>query len=324
MGSFQHPLDIHSQALDSITSTYHEFLGRFSQISKKVFGFVEGKDDLSFYQGFAEQVIPEDWQVELWPVGNKDKVLELYSTFNWDRFSRHQVVFFIDRDFSNILEEVLPTEENIFITEGYSIENYVVKRETCDRLLCELFNLSTIPKTEKDNILDLFDEQLELFATKLIPVMARILTWKKSGEKPCLNDILMKHIFSVSNGKIETIQHPKGRANIQEYIHSQCNIPMDNTIDISPTIDQIRSQNNVLMLTRGKYLLWFLVEFSSSIHRDINRFSSTITSPPKLHVKISQANANTLVAPRARIPKHLKEFLQKTFFVHAQRSDNLA
>ncbi|WP_022669466.1 DUF4435 domain-containing protein [Desulfospira joergensenii] len=317
-------IEVHSQALDSISGIYHEFLGRFNQTSKKVYGIVEGKEDLSFYHGFIEQVIPDGWQIELWHAGNKDKVLDLHSTFDWSRFSKNQVVFFIDRDFSTILGEELPKESNIFITEGYSIENYVVNRNTCDRLLCEIFNLSVVPKTEKDHILDLFDEQLNIFVTDLIPVMAWILVWKRSGEKPCLNDIFMKHIFSFNDEQITLNQHPKEKENIQDYIHSQCNIKLDNNIDISQTEEEIRGQGNILMLTRGKYLLWFLVEFAAAIHTSIGKFSAEIKAPPKIHVTVSQANANVLVAPRARIPEALRSFLKNTLCVHTKQYHSAA
>lgn len=306
-------IKIHRKAIDSISPLYHEFLSRFKKNNKSVYGFVEGKEDISFYIGFIQQIIPADWKIDLWAAGNRDKVIQLHSTINWSKFQRARIVFFIDRDLSDFIGEQLPNYSNIFITEGYSIENYIINRTTCNRLLCEILNLIVLPKSEQDCILNLFEEQLKVFVDALIPIMAWILYWKRTGEKPCLNDIYMKHIFTLTAGKVNMNNQPHMRKSIPEYIHNQCNVQYKDKLDISHIEKELKNAGNHKMIVRGKYLRWFLIEFALSVHKNIGKISSTIKSPPKTHISLGQSNGIILIAPRARIPEALLLFLKSTY-----------
>lgn len=108
-------LSIHAQALNSNIACYHEFLLRYSQKAKVVYGFVEGKDDPCFYRGFIDMLLPEDWTVELWPAGNKDAVYRIHADFDWVRFSKKRICFFVDRDLSDLIPELLTQDTNIYI-----------------------------------------------------------------------------------------------------------------------------------------------------------------------------------------------------------------
>ena len=304
-------IDKHSIALNSVTSLYHEFLLRYKKL-KKVFGFVEGKEDLSFYRGFIEQKISNDWIVELWPVGNKDKVIELYSTIDWNRFPKEQLMFFIDLDFSDYLDEYLPTNRNVYITDGYSIENNIVNRATCERVLIEILGLSSIPKNDLDKILDIFEEQLEFFAESMIEIMAWILYWKKSGEKPCLNDIILKHLYKIEKIKLYVIEKPNGYNDAIEYVHNQCNIQLNKAAKILPLKNYFLENDDYKMRIRGKYMFWFLIEFAINVHSEITSLSKSLKKAPKMHVNLSQSGGSVLIAPRCRVPESLDIFLNNT------------
>lgn len=311
-------LEIHQTAIQEITPVFHEFIARYSKRKKTVYGFVEGKDDPSFYRGFIEQNIPQDWSVEIWMAGNKDKVIQLNSDFDWERFPKNRVAFFIDRDLSCFLGEELPYEENVYITDQYSIENDVVNRSTCDRIITEICNLTGLCPDERDGLLELFEEQKNVFLDSIAPVMSWIIYWKRSGEKPCLNDICMKHLFSVHAGKLQHNPNPKGNESFCDYIHSQCNIRYDSNVDISAVEDEFRESDRFKYFGRGKYMLWFLVEFALSVHRDIAELKLSVSKSPKMNISLSQSNGVLLIAPRARIPNSLKSFLERTYCNYLQ------
>lgn len=306
-------IEVHQKAIESTTSVYHEFLGRYKASKKCVYGFVEGKEDPSFYRGFIEYILPQQWQVDLWPAGNKDKVVQLHDEFDWSRFSKKQIVFFIDKDLSPFIGEKIPIDLNIYVTDGYSIENSIVNRLTFNRLLCEVFNFSFIPKDELDKILDIFEAQLNIFTESLIPIIAWIVHWKRMGEKPCLDDIIMKHIFAFSYRRLELNNNPKGKHDFIEYIHSQCNIRYENAIDTSTIEQELKSYGTPVQIVRGKYLLWFLVEFALYVYKNISEFIPSIRQAPKINITISQSNGVIFVAPRTRIPESLREFLDLTY-----------
>ena len=103
MDTFISMLNLHAEALSSRVASYHEFLSRFSKSKKVVYGFVEGKEDPCFYRGFIEYSIPDDWEVELWPAGNRDQVFRIHRDIDWRRFPKKRVCFFVDRDLSALI-----------------------------------------------------------------------------------------------------------------------------------------------------------------------------------------------------------------------------
>lgn len=317
-------LGVHAEAMGDELTVYHEFLTRYKKTAMCVYGFVEGKDDPSFYRGAIEHILPKEWAVDLWSVGNKDKVIQLYAGFDWGRFPKKRIGFFIDRDLSEFLEETLPVQNNVYVTDKYSIENDIVNRDTCDRVLTEVCNLSVIDKSEKDKILDLFNSQLGVFQEKMISVMAWVLYWKQNGARPSLNDILMKRIFKIISGRIQLISSPGGFSTIDEYIHNQCNIPYKLGVNITPIERDFKKANGHQKFIRGKYELWFLVEFVLSVHQNISAFSRRITKPPKMKVSLNQSNAITLIAPRTRVPASLTKFLTKTYAEYVANNTDTA
>ncbi len=305
-------LEKHAAALSGPNPLYHEFLGRYRRNAKCVHGFVEGKEDPSFYRGPIESVLPTGWRVELWPAKGKDAVIELHGRFDWRRFERTQVVFFMDRDLSGFLDErLLEDEANVFVTANYSIENDIVTRDTCDRVLTEICGLDPLPRDEMDAILDLFEQQLEVFQDHLVSVMAWVIHWRRNDWKPCLNDICMKHLFSIKSGVLRKTPRPKDHPDWCSYIHGQCNIKLSND-DISDVEREFRDADGPRRFIRGKYELWFLVEFCLSVRAGIGSLSATVTAPPKMKTSMGHQDAVVLVAPRARIPESLKVFLHTT------------
>lgn len=316
-------IEIHSAALDSRIASYHEFLARYSKSAKVVYGFVEGKEDPAFYRGFIDLMLPDDWQVELWAAGNKERVYEIHTLMSWRKFPKKRVCFFVDRDLSEIIPEKLCRDSNIYVTTGYSIENDVVKKDTCKRMLTELFGLSAVDHTELDRIEVLFNSELDRFCKFLVPVMAWIVAWKRNGKRPSLNDILMRDLFSFSTTSVQQIVKPKGQPDVAAYIHSQCNIALDATVDLSPITMLLTSNSNYRLFVRGKYVFWFLIEFCHAVHRNANALFSSVQKIPKLNLTISHTNAMAVVGPRARLPRSLKEFLNDTFLAYIGRAEGV-
>lgn len=89
-------LAIHADAISSKITSYHEFLLRYSETAKVVYGFVEGKEDPCFYRGLIESLLPKDWNIELWSAGNKDRVYGIHDAIDWRRFKKSRICFFVD------------------------------------------------------------------------------------------------------------------------------------------------------------------------------------------------------------------------------------
>lgn len=311
-------LSVHAAAINSKAASYHEFLLRYAKTTTTVYGFVEGKTDPAFYRGFIEHILPEEWDVELWPAGNKGAVLKIHSDIDWRRFPKKRVCFFVDQDLSLLLGEKVSSEVNIYATDSYSIENDIVRRGTVRRALTEVFGLASVGHEELDRVCDLYEAELERFMSALIPVMAWILFWRRNNISANLNDICMQHLFQINSGAIQVIPNPKGHADHCEYIHSQCQVVQDATADISQFVAVFSKASTYRRFVRGKYLMWFLVEFCLSIHSKASLFFSTVTDAPKMNVSISHSNCVQILGPRARVPSSLRQFINQTYCAYIE------
>ncbi len=312
-------LAVHSAAIESKASAYHEFLLRYSRRSKVVYGFVEGRDDPTFYRGFIDLLLPEDWTVELWPAGGKDQVYRIHRDVDWRRFPKMRVGFFVDRDLSRIISEKLPADSNIYVTTGYSIENDMVNKAMCQRVLSELCGFGKVGHAELERICVMFEQARETFLESMIPVMAWILSWKNSGARPNLNDIQMDDLFFFKNGCIYARPTLESAESISRYVHTQCAVKFDPGVDIQHFIGKFKSSGGYRKYTRGKFLFWFLIEFCNAIHRDAGALFAGMSKSPKKNVTMSCSNGVAVIGPRARIPSSLREFIRSTYVAYAAR-----
>ena len=310
-------LKAHAAALTSKIASYHEFLARYSKSKKVVYGFVEGKEDPCFYRGFIDHFLPEDWEAEIWPAGNRDQVFRIHNDIDWRRFPKKRVCFFVDRDLSDLIPEKLSCDSNIYVTDKYSIENSIATRGTCRRILTEIFGFSNVCHEEMDRVCDRFESELEKFFVAMVPTMARILLWRRANEKANLNEINVGKMFSVEKGALKRDFITESKRS--EYICKSAGVALDPTEDLSEMLTEFGKASVYRRFVRGKYIFWFLVEFCKSVHQEAASFFTACSKPPKMKVSISTGNAVMIIGNRARIPLSLRKFLANTFCAYVEQ-----
>lgn len=306
-------LQVHADALNSVSAAYHEFLLRYKASANVIYGIVEGKEDPMFYRGLIERQLPEGWEVELVPAGCKDNVLRAVDAFDWTRFAPKRICFFVDRDLSDFISEGAISGENVYITDNYSIENDAVNPGVLKRLLTEVLNISDLRPAESEVIEQRFFYALTFFQESMVPIMAQILLWQRDGKRPCLNDIRPKDFFIFVDGNIKLrsefelalsrLQHAGACVNLQPSQHTE----------LTSAEVEFRQRQGAERFVRGKYMLWFLVEFALEIHRSISLLVTRFTSSPKVRISIAPVNAMVVLAPRVRCPGSLQAFLESTY-----------
>ena len=310
-------LQIHAVALQSTQTAYHEFLLKYRPNETVVYGFVEGKEDPMFYRGLIEQALPKGWEIELIKAGNRDTVLKSHADFDWSRYSAKRICFFIDRDLTDFLGPKSTPAENIYITDGYSIENEALYFGTFRRLLEEVFNLSNLAAPDVEKLRQTFDRNIEVFREALSPVMAEIILWRQAGLRANLNNIDVRALFEFVNGEAR-IRAAYATPDQRAAHAAQCV-----GFSASPAAARQAMEIHFLKLqaaerfVRGKYALWFVVESATRIHESIHVVLPAFNAPPKLKTTIGSGNAMLFVAPRLRCPESLREFLARTFVAFA-------
>ncbi|ETA68482.1 hypothetical protein MettiDRAFT_1954 [Methanolobus tindarius DSM 2278] len=316
-------IEIHNDALKSTNVVYHEFLGHYKKESKIVYGFVEGRDDPSFYQRM-DNFFPDQWKLQLYRPGNRDKVFEMHDTFDWKRFSTKRICFFVDRDLAEFLDNIGDVAENIFVTDDYSVENYIVNSETLEKILSEVMNvnLSGLEKEEIEKIHDIFNDNLIKFKEAMTPIMAQIILWKRKGCRLELDSIKPKDFFEFKNAYIFLKTQYETVDSRIEYIENCCNIKSDTPESISVVEKEFHEKDGAEKYIRGKFMLWFFYCCATTIHKSIPKISNKYKKPPKIILPWGPKNAITSIAPRIRMPDSLKNFIRNNYIEYIQEYES--
>ncbi len=311
-------LDIHDAARNGTNVIVHEFMGSYVSGAPRIYSFFEGKEDPSFYINVLRNNVPDTWQLRRWCVGKKDDVYAVYAAIDFGRFDRRAVVFFVDRDLSDLLSETYPEAANIYVTDYYSIENDLVNREMLDRILGELLGLVNVSQTNLDNVLAAFEQSLTEFCHHTAAIMAwSVLCRTKDGLRPTMNDIRMRDVCETSNGCIR-VKIAEDVRSIAEYCDGRCHMKTSaSTAELERTRNAISSARPCHRHIRGKYMLWFLVEYAEGVYRDWKHHFPLLDRQPKRHVQLGENNAMEILGPRGRIPASLQQFLARTISAYA-------
>lgn len=291
------------------------FYSEYKKEDNKIcYGFVEGKDDPSYYRGIIQSRIPRGCSVILYPTGGKKAVSNIYKLINWEIYSKNRIIFFMDRDLSDIIDDPdIIQERNVYITDNYSIENDIICHETLEAVMRDLLGFSSTPQKEINKIITLFHEQKKYFTQLITPLMANIIIWKKNHLSPAnYANIQINHIIKVNKGTIS----PKLNAEKTiELFYKQSNMDLNN-YDESTTnyiIDEIHKKGICDKITRGKYLTFFFITFCNSIYKDCSAIKVTKTHTGRT---LCSKDIMETIAPRSKAPESLHIFLTNTVKTH--------
>lgn len=306
-------LDIHAEAMQQVNEGLHNFMLRYKATSKLVYGFVEGKDDPMYYRSLIERFIPEEWNVDLIRAGNKEKVSRCLHELDWTRFNEKRVCFFVDRDLDDLTGKVIVNRNNVYITDGYSIENSIASKYMAIRLLSEVYNVIDLLPDEEKQICEAFEEDIAKFRLLLAPVMAQIVQWRRDKQIAMLDNINLDSLFTFSNGRLQLHSQCSGEMERVASVANNLNVSCCNAQTLDALKNEFASVGGVENLVRGKYIFWFLSKFISSIWMSIGTYAAAYRSPPKIRVTIGPGNIHVYAAPRARCPTSLRDFIENNY-----------
>ena len=309
-------LNVHASALAYVNEAHHVFLLKYKKNAPVLYGFVEGKDDPMFYRYAVQGMIPAHWTIELIPSGGKDKVKNVLDAFDWSRCPENQICFFLDRDLDEICGISLPDRCNVYITDGYSIENSIVSEELFVSLLSEVFGVDTRTNIERERIIQLFRQSVKKFCRYMAPVMAQILGWKIDNVDAKLNKIDLPNMFHMKGIEICFRGADFNEREIIEKASISIGVSPIDEGRLSILLGVIESKSEISGLIRGKYLFWMFHAMLVDAHKNVCKVIPRYSSPPKIKLSIGVKNLMLVVAPRARTPDTLRKFIDETFCQH--------
>lgn len=294
---------------ESVNVLYAQFLIDYKKKEKLCFGFVEGKDDPSYYRNILN-AIKRECKVVFYSSGGKKKVKEMYDKISSNGNNPNdRIVYFMDRDLSDLINDPnLINDSHVYITDNYSIENDILNSDTLGAVMQDLLGFSSNSWEDIDKIKCLYDEQLSHFENEMLPIMANIVIWKRNNIESYYNNLKIRELFEVKDGKLLTIKDDDDRIKILYNISKvdYSNYDKNNTDNVVAEINLNSSAHKIL---RGKYLLTFFIMFCNSVFVEWENIG--INKPTK-GCKLNEQDFMKSIAPRARIPESLRDFFQKT------------
>jgi|SRR5690606_8436961 len=286
----------------TVNYAYIKLLQKYKFDNSEVKHYIfEGLEDQSFYFNYLQtKTLNYETYVSL---GKKNSI-DLYNIIDWTKYDKSRIIIFIDRDYDRLLGYPIPEDINIYETTYYSIENYICSVSVLDRMIREILHFHDGDAIKE--ILDLYNTEFEKYSNKLFPILIWIFHIRKSKLKANLNMIDISKLFAIDDNLKLKIIMTKNKISYLEKV-TQIKTPNIVLSEIRHFINIFESRSCYKEYLRGKYEIWFLVNFFNKINKYLLK-NHGHDSKMKTNVNIS--NSIEIIGPRVLIPQRLDEFLK--------------
>lgn len=296
---------------ESPASVHFQFLLKATRFPNGIHAFFEGPGDLSFYTNFLHRFVTNAAHVWEYKCGNKKGVYEVYSKIKKGTWSG-VMLFFVDKDLSDILEEDWEKAATIYTTDYYSIENYLVSEEMLLRIWSELFRFKQ-GELEFDQVhSDKFCVELERFYQLVLPMMAWAVYLRRKGMRPNVNNINFTRFFDWSEDMTLVRSNEVQRVGELKLLEQVCGVETpDSWVLEAEAIIQELSNLAPKTYIRGKLELCFFVRFVEKFLKFLDKNMANVGGGATLKTPLGEENAIEILGPRVSIPSSLEQFLRK-------------
>lgn len=271
------------------------------------YGFVEGKDDPSYYRNTIQNRINQDCSIILYPSNGKEQVKYVFDELQKRNVPHQRIVYFIDRDLSDLVpDENLIDFPNVYITDNYSIENDIINSNTLKSVMQDLLGFSIASQTDIQKVQSLYEQQECAFCNKMLPIMSNIIIWKRNNTRPAnYKNLNIKKLFKISNCHLEQLCSDDQLIE-RFYNMSQVNYATFNHEEIEDIQQEIRAKSLTRHILRGKYLVPFFIMFCNSLYLEHKQIGITRSNKGRL---LTDNDMMETIALRCMTPPSLTKFI---------------
>jgi hypothetical protein len=283
----------------------HKFLTNYDPNSERIYAFVEGDADEVFYRAQIQKYLPDERKIYTYNCEGKAGVAKAYEDVVKRYPKCERVLFFLDKDVDDIVGVQWPSDPRIFVTECYSIENYVINKQALNRYFKDYVKIRRVD-IDVASVLDRFEKDLAHFHQMMLPVMAWIVIMRRAGCRVVLNDVNPGELFSVTDD---------GNRRKQKRCSIAYLIKVTQAKSASPTWPSIRTTCSELRrlpakaYIRGKFEAWWFVEFGRRILEGLERVVREANGSIRVHMQLNPATFIQLLAAGVQTPPRLDAFL---------------
>ncbi|MDE2855833.1 MAG: DUF4435 domain-containing protein [Chloroflexota bacterium] len=297
-------------------TAYKDFLN--NQACNTLHVFVEGFNDPSFYGPFFSRYSESYPEPEFYDCGNKCKVLETRNLIldrkDPPKWSNTMILlYFVDKDLSDIIEESC-AEHDVFVTEYYSTENYLVSSEMLKTVWVELINFYGQSKPDFAPVRKKFEEELDKFYDIMRRVMVWVIHHRCSGSHPDYNRIDLSALMEFDDNLDLICKLPDAESSLTQAL--DCSTGLTTGADSFEPEEAMIQGLEPKAYVVGKFELWFFREFVVSLVKFMKQMKNVEVS---FHDnRLGGQNAVVVLGPRLRPPpESIVSFIER----HISRSN---
>lgn len=285
-------------------SVYMKFVNNGKYYKSHAFCFYEGEDgkyyDSRIRKKFQDNMIT-------YPVGNKKEVLKLLNKVrSAGLYEGVCTMFFIDRDYD---ESLAGTDEDLFETPCYSIENLYTQKECLKKILQSEFGLN-IMDADYQKCLQDFQLREDEFIENILEFNSLVYLRRKktdSNSNYSFSSVKTSHLVKIDVERItksskyeETINGIKDRLQFNE-------------TEMREAQKELLEKGNFSLNFRGKNQLDFFVGFIKNLKQESVNGGYFASKHNGVHIDIT-ANRLSELSQYAVTPPILEEFLENHRF----------
>ena len=287
---------------------YTEFVLTYSKDKKALYCFFEGDEDKRYYRMRIEQ------EFENFTCAGKDNVKKVYRMIKeHQEYNGVKTLFFIDKDYSNEI-----TNNNIYVTPCYSIENFYTTNEVLISILINEFNLKN---SDSDFILILekFYQLQRKFHNDLLIFNAWLSCQNDLREQNSsitylsINDRVKLYFEGIVKDKLNEIKDFNDLKSI-DFIENNLftEAPKIEAKDLQNKINEFQSKINSCIF-RGKFELKFMVSFLQQLKNEIGQkpIKSIFEKKQKCTFEFKHENIISTLSQYAITPDCLRKFINE-------------
>jgi hypothetical protein len=227
----------------------------------------EGISDTLIYSHWIAKLCP-DLEYEPFICRNKNQLLQLLDSMRSDLNGLSKNVYFlVDRDFDELKGRELTN--SVFMTEGYSIENYLV----CTNVLSDLLKIELHchgSVETRSKIISLFEETYENFLNQTTEINFRIYLARKLEIKQIKD--LPNRLNEIANVNLDTVGVGREHPSISVQLERE---PTESEIvEHKAAFDKLDRRTRY----RGKFALLFFTKWLSLLLTERNSNDSKLFS----------------------------------------------
>lgn len=279
-------------------AVFKKFTEAKDMFATHAFCFFEGEDG-KYYNSRIEKY----WGSNFIPLvaGNKKEVLKVMQMIKATNLYNHVcTMFFVDRDYD---ESLKGTNEDLFETPCYSIENLYAQEATLGRILQSEFGLSIID-SDYGKCLSTYRTRLSEF-NQIIFCFNAIVKYQHQYEpevKCQFSSVKTSHLAHISADKVEkSNQHDKVICKLTDSLHVT-----PEQLHLIET--ELQKEEQPCLVLRGKNQLDFMVAILK-IFKDLNAAGGYFSSKlPRVYIAITDNRLSEL-SQYAVTPPELTAFL---------------